>query len=294
MSNPCSQALLHEAFCYNTTIMNEDFKLFLKWAGGIVGTLMAIILVLGSFGTISPQERGVKTQLGAIVDGVIQPGLYFKLPLIQHVTVMDVRTQSLVATKEEPMSAASYDLQDTKLAVVVNYHIDPSTVVNIFQQYGTADVYYSKVVEPLIVGTVKATASQYTAAEQIQKRLEMSAKALTALNTAFEGKNVIIEKADITDVAFSPSFTQAIEAKVTAVQNAEAAKNKLEQIKFEAQQTIETAKANAEAIRIQAQAINSQGGKDYVDLQRIKAWDGHGCTSYCGLESSTGLLINTK
>jgi len=39
------------------------------------------------------------------------------------------------------------------------------------------------------------------------------------------------------------NFTKSIESKVTAVQNAEAAKNKLEQVKFEAQQTIETAKS---------------------------------------------------
>jgi len=54
----------------------------------------------------------------------------------------------------------------------------------------------------------------------------------------------------------------------------EASKNKLEQVKYEAQQTIEKAKADAEAIRIQAQAINSQGGADYVQLQAIKVWKG--------------------
>lgn len=259
----------------------------------VVVLVVSLVIIFGSFGTVSAGERGVKTRLGAIV-GMIQPGLYFKIPLVEKVTKMDVRTQSLTASKDAPLSAASNDLQDTRLAVVVNYHIEPSTVVNIYQQYGSADVYYHNVVEPLIVATVKATASQYTAAEQIQKRLEMSAKALTALNTAFEGKNVAIEKADITDVSFSDSFTNAIEAKVTAVQQAEAAKNKLEQVKFEAQQTIEKAKAEAQAIQIQAQAINSQGGADYVALQKINKWNGAGCTQYCGLEASTGLLINGK
>lgn len=255
-----------------------------KIIGHVVIALVAVSLVWGSFGTVAAGERGVRTRLGA-VSGTVEPGFYLKLPIVERVVKMDVRTQSLTATKEAPLSAASNDLQDTKLAVVVNYHIEPSTVANIYQQYGSADVYYHNVVEPLIVATVKATASQYTAAEQIQKRLAMSAAALSALQTAFEGKNVAIEKADITDVAFSPSFTQSIEDKVTAVQNAETAKNKLEQVKFEAQQTIETAKAQAEAIRIQAQAINSQGGADYVALQKIKTWDGHGCVSYCGLEA---------
>ncbi len=255
--------------------LNEQGELKIgKIIKHLIFTLLGIILFFGSWGTVSAGERGVKTRLGAVIS-VVNPGFYFKLPLIESVVKMDVRTQSLTATKDEPLSAASNDLQDTKLAVVVNYHIEPNTVDNIYQQYGTADTYYLNVVDPLIVATVKATASQYTAAEQIQKRLEMSDKALTALNTAFEGKNVKIEKADITDVAFSSSFTQAIEAKVTAVQQAEAAKNKLEQVKFEAQQTIETAKAVAEAQRISSQALAAQGGQDYVNLKAIEKWDGH-------------------
>lgn len=252
--------------------------------------ILAVIILFGSFGTIGAGERGVKTRFGEY-KGTIEPGLYVKVPLMDKVTTMDVRTQSLTATKDQPLSAASNDLQDTRLAVVVNYHINPTSVGNIYQQYGSAETYYHNVVEPLIVATVKATASQYTAAEQIQKRLEMSSKALEALQIAFEGKNVAIEKADITDVSFSESFTQSIEAKVTAVQNAETAKNKLEQIKYEAQQTIETAKAQAEAIRISAQAINSQGGEDYVKLKAIEKWNGVGCSTYCGLDTSNGLLI---
>jgi regulator of protease activity HflC (stomatin/prohibitin superfamily) len=250
-----------------------DFR-FGKLIGFVIGGLVILTLVFGSFGTVSAGERGVKTRLGAVV-GIIQPGLYVKVPIMEKVTKMDVRTQSLTATKDAPLSAASNDLQDTRLAVVVNYHIEPSTVSDIYTQYGDAETYYHNIVEPLIVATVKATASQYTAAEQIQKRLEMSAKALTALNTAFEGKNVAIEKADITDVSFSESFTQAIEAKVTAVQQAEAAKNKLEQVKYEAQQTIETAKATAEAQRIQSASLAAQGGADYVNLKAIEKWDGH-------------------
>lgn len=264
-----------------------------KIVGHAIMLLLILVVFFGSFGTIGAGERGVKTRFGKVV-GVAQPGLYFKLPLIEHITTMDVRTQSLVADKTTPLSAASNDLQDTRLAVVVNYHIEPSTVTNIYQQYGDAKTYYGTVVEPLIVATIKATASQYTAAEQIQKRQEMSSKALSALQTAFEGKNVSIEKADITDVAFSDSFTNAIEAKVTAVQQAETAKNKLEQVKFEGEQTVVTARATAEAQRISSAALAAQGGADYVELKRIEKWNGEGCTSYCGISNSTGLLVNAK
>lgn len=252
----------------------EEGKLIVKAVAGILGALIVIVLLFSTFGTIGAGERGVKTRLGAVV-GVVQPGFYVKVPFLEHVTKMDVRTQSLVATQDKPLSAASNDLQDTKLAVVVNYHIDPTTVDNIYQQYGDAHKYYESVVDPLIEATIKATASQYTAADQIQKRQEMSSASLTALQQAFTGKNVQIEKADITNIQFSDAFTQAIEAKVTAVQNAEAAKNKLEQVKAEAEQTIAKAQADAEAIKIQAQAINSQGGRDFVNMKAIEKWDGH-------------------
>lgn len=252
----------------------SSVKLVAKIVVLSVLSLIGLMIVFGSFGTIHAGERGVKTRMGAFV-GTLNPGFYAKLPFFEQVTKMDVRTQSLTATKDAPLSASSNDIQDTRLAVVVNYHIDPSTVGNIYQQYGDAGTYYSTVVEPLIVATIKATAAQYTATDQVQKRSEMTAKTLTALQTAFEGKNVEIEKADITDIAFSESFTQAIENKVTAIQNAEAAKNKLEQVKFEAQQTVETAKATAEAQRISSAALAAQGGEDYVQLKAIEKWDGH-------------------
>lgn len=271
---------------------DEEAKMVAKGIKWSLIIMVGLVLVWGSFGVVGPQERGVKVRLGRVL-GIVQPGIYFKFPLLDKVVKMDVKTQSLVATKDSPLSAASNDLQDTKLAVVVNYHINPSDVQDIYQQYGDADTYYSNIVEPLIVSTVKAVASQYTAADQIQKRQEMSAQALTALQNAFADKNVSIEKADITDISFSDAFTQAIEAKVTAVQNAEAAKNKLEQVKAEADQTVAKATADAEAIRIQAQAINSQGGADYVALQAIQKWDGHYPATYLGSQSSLP-IINIK
>lgn len=264
-----------------------------KMVGAGLVTLVVLVLVFGSFGTVSAGERGVKTRLGAVV-GIVPQGLYFKMPIIESIEKMDVRTQSLVEDDKSPLLAASNDLQDTRLSVVVNYHIDPRQVADIYQQYGTADNYYKTIVDPLIIATIKATASQYTAADQIQKRSEMSEKALVALTNAFNGKNVVIEKADITNIAFSDSFTQAIEAKVTAVQNAEAAQNKLAQVQAEADQTVAKAKAEAQAIQIQAQAINSQGGADYVELQKVQKWNGAGCTSYCGMSASSGLLITGK
>jgi regulator of protease activity HflC (stomatin/prohibitin superfamily) len=86
-------------------------------------------------------------------------------------------------------------------------------------------------------------------------------------------KWIIINDVNIVNFEFSKSFNESIENKVTAEQDALAQKNKLEQVKYEAQQQIEKAKAQAESIKIQAQAVTSQWWADYVKLQWINKWD---------------------
>jgi regulator of protease activity HflC (stomatin/prohibitin superfamily) len=255
-----------------------------KLAIWIVLGLIALIFIFGSFRIIDAGDRGVKVRLGNVV-GTLEPGLYFKLPFIDQIHSIDVRTQGVIYERENPLTAASSDLQDVNVAVVVNYHVDPVKVADLYKQYRTLENHEEIVIRPIVRDTVKAISAQYEAGQLVTKRAEFAGKVATLLNERLNGKFIVVEQSNVTDIKFSPEFSKAIEAKVTAVQNAEASKNKLEQIKYDAQQTIETAKAQAEAIRIQAEAINSQGGADYVALQKIKAWDGHSCVSYCGLDA---------
>lgn len=245
--------------------------------------VLLIIMLFGSFGIISPGERGVRVRLGKIKE-IVQPGFYVKLPILESINIMEVKTRTVnydksgdtgdVKNSIDNLFGASKDLQDVAIGVVVNYHINPLKVDLIYSQYNSVTNYEVNVIEPIIREIVKSTSSQYTAEELVTKRADFGDKVNQALSERFTSKDSILERFSVTNFEFSKAFTQSIEAKVTAVQNAEAAKNKLEQIKFEAQQTIESAKAQAEAIAIQASAINSQGGADYVALQAVKAWDG--------------------
>ena len=206
-----------------------------------------------------------------------------KIPFIESVRILDTRTRTINYDKNghegdtadsSSLTGASKDLQDVSIGVMVNYKLDAQKAENIFNQYRTNENFESNVIEPIIRETVKSVSAQYTAEELVTKRLEYSDKVTALLSERFLTKDSILERFSITNFEFSKAFSQAIEAKVTAVQTAEAAKNKLEQVKFEAQQTVEKAKAEAEAIRIQASAINSQGGADYVALQAIAKWNG--------------------
>lgn len=254
-------------------IEKRQNAMLVKWLKRAAAILVVLIVLLSAFGTIQAGERGVKTRVGNVV-GVLDSGLYIKLPFVEKVHKMDVKTQSVIYERENPLAAASSDLQDVQIATVVNYHIDPLRVGDIYKQYGEESSFEEKVIRPAVRDTVKAVASQFSAEELVTKRIAFTDAVTAKLNERFADKYIFLETVNITNFQFSESFSAAIEAKVTAVQNAEAAKNKLEQVKFEAQQSIEKAKAEAESIRIQAQAINSQGGADYVNLKAIDKWNG--------------------
>jgi regulator of protease activity HflC (stomatin/prohibitin superfamily) len=114
-------------------------------------------------------------------------------------------------------------------------------------------------IDPAIQESVKAATAKYTAEELITKRTLVREDIMTNLKNKLSIDNIDIIALNITNFKFSDTFDIAIENKVKAEQDALTQKNKLEQIKYEAQQTIESAKAQAESIRIQAQAITSQG-----------------------------------
>lgn len=254
--------------------MTDDQVRMIRFIRNVVIGFIVLVLILSTFGVVDAGERGVRVRLGNVV-GMIDPGLYFKVPFIEHVHKISVKTHAVTYEREEPLAAASRDLQDVQVATVVNYHIDPAQVREIYTNYGDQDNYETQVVRPAVRDIVKATASQFTAEELVTKRPEFTSAVLAKLNERLQAKYAVVEQVNITNFQFSESFSKAIEAKVTAVQNAEAEKNKLEQVKYEAQQQVEKAKAEAETIRIQAQAINSQGGADYVNLKAIEKWNGN-------------------
>lgn len=238
-----------------------------KLLGHILILIIAITLMWGSWGTIRAGERGVRLKFGAVT-GTVDEGLYGKLPFIEKVKTMDVKVQK----DEVDAGAASKDLQTVSSKLAINYNLSPEYVATIYKTVGKE--YKVRLIDPAVQESVKAVTAKYTAEELITKRELVRDEIKTVLSAKMMPYGIVIDQVNITNFDFSPSFNQAIEAKVTAEQSALAAKNKLEQVKFEAEQRITTAKGEAEAIKIQAQAIQNQGGAEYVNLKWVEKWNG--------------------
>lgn len=241
-----------------------------KLITGVIGSViaLAILLLLFPITIIDAGTVGVVVRNGA-VNRTLEPGMHGRIPLIESVIDMNVQTQK----QEADAGAASKDLQNVSTKVTLNYSLDATHVGEIYQDL--RNDYSDRVITPAIQEAVKSATAKYTAEELITKRELVKADILKDLKERLAPRFINVQDVLITSFDFSAQFNTAIESKVRAEQDALASKNKLDQVKYEAQQTIEKAKADAEAIRISAQAINSQGGADYVQLQAITKWDGH-------------------
>jgi len=234
----------------------------------IFAFLGLIILFNLPFVMVPAGNRGVVMRLGAVTGNIKSEGLSFRIPFIEKVKTMNVQINKKTVT----LSAASQDTQQVTSTISVNYHLDPIKVAKVYQEIGVD--YSEKIIDPAVADACKNATAKFTAVEAVTKRDELGNVFRDILLNKVSDKGIIIDAVNFENVDFSDSFNAAIEAKVTAEQNALASKNKLEQTKYEAEQRVTQAKGEAEAIRIQSEAINSQGGANYVQKLAIDKWDG--------------------
>lgn len=231
----------------------------------IIG-LVAVILIFSSAVTVKAGQIGIKTRFGAVTGGIINPGLHFKLPFIEGVTKMDVQNQK----EQQDAGAASADLQTVDSTVALNYSLDTSHIVTLYSTVGTD--YKVKLIDPAIQEAVKAVTANSNAEELITKRDAISQQIKDNLIAKLQPQGILVDNFSIIDFNFSKSFNDAVEAKVTAQQDALAAQNKLQQVQFEADQAVAKAKGDAQAIKIEAEALNQNPA--VLQYDAIQKWDG--------------------
>lgn len=230
----------------------------------VLVVLGVMILMLSIF-IVPAGSVGVVTRFGA-VNRVAYPGLGIKIPLIEWVVRMDVRTQK----DEVDTSAASKDLQVVTSTIAVNYHLDGQYAVEVYQNIGSR--YVDIVIAPAIQNVFKATTAKFTAEQLITNREAVRLQAEEELALQLEPYHVIVENFNIVNFDFSPEFNAAIEAKQVAQQQVETAKQRLAQAQVDAQTAIAQAQGQADAQAI----LNASGALTdaYLRYLALTKWDG--------------------
>jgi regulator of protease activity HflC (stomatin/prohibitin superfamily) len=254
-----------------------------------LGILAGTVLFVGgiafsSFTVISAGHTGVQVTFGEVNPAPLTEGVHFVNPL-SSIKDVDVRLQK---AELKGANAGTKDLQVVHTDIVVNFRLDPLKVPHIYKEYGlNVD---EKVLGPGINEAFKSVTGHFTSEELVTKRDLVSQEILTHLISKMAPFNITVSNISLVNFGFSPEYQKAIEAKVIAVQQTAKAEQDLRRIEVEAKSRVAQAEGEARAISIQAQAIQSNGGQNYVQLQWIEKWDGKLPSTV--LNGSNGMMLN--
>ena len=253
---------------------------------GLVGIVVAVLVGLimlvvvgGSFYTVDQGERGVILRNGAVV-GTAEPGLGFKLPVIDSVREINVQTQARVYEK---VMVYSRDQQNANLQVSVNYRLATDQVEKIYSEFGGQDGIVTRLLDRQVPEEVKNVFGRFNAVTAIQERARLGMEIQDAIQKASNNTMMIVESVQVENIDFSDAYEKSIEQRMLAEVEVQKVQQNAEREKVQAEILVIQAKAQADAVKLQgdaeAHAINARGralrdNPALIELVQAEKWDG--------------------
>ncbi|WKE66993.1 prohibitin family protein [Gallaecimonas kandeliae] len=252
--------------------------------------LLAIVVVAyGSWFTVDQGERGVHLRNGRII-GTAEPGLGFKMPLIDKIVKISTQTHTVSYSK---LQAYSRDQQPATIRASVTFRVPEDKVAQVYANFMNIDSMVNRLVDRAVPTQVENIFGQYTAISAVQERVKFVMDVTDAIKKAVQGP-IEISSVQIENIDFSNAYEKSVEDRMRAEVEVQTQKQNLEKERVSAQiavtkaqaeadSQLARAKAEAEAIRIkgeaEAAAIKSRAAalaqnKDLVELTKAEKWDG--------------------
>ncbi len=115
-------------------------------------------------------------------------------------------------TKE--IDASSKEYQIVKMTGMMNFHIDPSFVNDLYEKVGLD--FADKVIDPAFKDFVKEVVPTYPIGEILPKREEIRQRAMKKLGDNLSRYHIIVDDIYFANIRFSAEYEGAIEAKQVA------------------------------------------------------------------------------
>ena len=231
-------------------------------------TLLIVFLAIMSkfFVIVNAGERGVTMQFGKVQEQVLGEGLHVIVPIVHTVQKLSVRVQK----QESSAEASSKDLQDVFADVALNWHIIPEEANAIFQQIGDEKAVVDRIINPAVEEVLKAVMAKYTAEEIITKRGEVKGGVDNFLTSRLAAYHIAVDDVSLVHVHFSERFSDAVEAKQIAEQEAKRGEFLALKAVKEAEAKVNLAKGEAEVQRLLRDNLTAE----LLERQAIEKWNG--------------------
>ncbi len=242
---------------------NADFVMFRL----VAVLILCTVFVCCFFVVVNAGERGVLMQFGKVQSQILDEGIHPILPIAQTVKKLSVRVQK----QEISAEASSKDLQEVFTDVALNWHIIPEQANVIFQQIGDQMAIIDRIIDPAVEEVLKAVMAEYTAEEIITKRGSVKNEVDKLLTSRLAGYHIAVDDISLVHVHFSKRFSDAVESKQIAEQDAKRADFiALKAIK-EAEAQVNLARGEGESQRILRETLSPE----LLQKQAIDKWNGN-------------------
>lgn len=239
--------------------------------------LIVITIISTSFSIVNAGERGVLMKFGEVQEVVLDEGLHPIIPIVNTVKKLSVRVQ-----KQEILAeASSKDLQKVSTDVALNWHIIPEEANVVFQEIGDENEIVERIIDPAIKEVVRAVIAKYSAEEIVDKRNEVKVAIANILIAQLASYHIAVDRTALVETQFSQEFSDAVEAKQVAQQQAKQAGYLAQRAAQEAQAKVNLAKGEAESevyiARGKAEAhklLQETLTQEILKNQVIEKWDG--------------------
>jgi len=174
----------------------------------IVG-FFALLIAMGASGVKLDREyqRGVIFRLGRI-KGVMGPGLYWIIPIVDQKTQVDIRTKTVNIEPQETVTADSVTI---RVNAVLYYRIlDASKAINKVESYELA-VYQTALT------TLRNVVGQHILDDVLQNRDKINTKVQEIVDEITEPWGIVIERVEIKDVEIPPVMQRAMAKEAEAI-----------------------------------------------------------------------------
>jgi regulator of protease activity HflC (stomatin/prohibitin superfamily) len=252
-------------------------KTYLPTAIVVIVLIFLGVIIMQAYVPIRAGHRGVVLRFGAAEKAVLTPGLHFIVPFVETVHSMPVAIQQQTFREE----AASKDLQTVTTHVAVNFSVDPTYCSWVYRHIGNINALVVNIITPAVNNIAKAVTAHYNAQDLVIERDKVRDRIDQQITSTLAPYHLTVEAVNITNFAFSPEYSQAIENKQVAQQKALQATYVLQRIKVNAQQMVVQAQARAQAEITLAKAdqtAQALRGKtltpELLMLAAVRKWDG--------------------
>jgi prohibitin 2 len=206
---------------------------------------------------------------GGVQDEVMNPGINFKLPFLESVTILDTRMQEkTINASRDPIEALTKDGQKVGIDITVQYNISQETAPKIVQKIGMD--YEKKIITPGVRSVVRKVITGYDSTDLFKQetRVKAEQEIVEQLKGDYDKNHITLINTLVRDVKFSDKYLDAIEEKKIAEQKIQKSEFEKKNAAVQADKKIIEARAEAESIKLKGEALSKS--PEIIQLQFVE------------------------